>query len=207
MAYSRKSIAWARRKKPVACSCGCEVIIMPRPAWYAKRNEPPEVRFIRGHTRTVDLANCNRRAEMKDRPSGLILSGTPSLDDVTVKCPRLNCGTRWQISASMADLITEEGCSFCAIDDIVADRMSQGIPVWPADDLDETEGAIEMDVPTYLWLKEMGPTLHTNVPSSAQALGDLARHIKDGTFRGNTHTANEIRDILDQCGLSEEYLH
>ena len=133
MGYSRKSVAWARRKKPVECSCGCEVIIMPKPAWYAKRNRPPEVRFIRGHSpreMNADPPQLRQRAEMKERPDELIVADD-TLEAVTVECPRLECGTRWQIGASIADLITNEGCSFCAMEDIIADRVRQGIPVWP----------------------------------------------------------------------------
>ena len=208
MAYSQKSISWARRKKPVECSCGCGVIIMPRPAWYARRNKPPEVRFIRGHTTregNADPSSLRERVEMKVRPTTLILLEKKLEEAITVECPRTGCGTRWQVSVSVGDLITDEGCSFCAMEDIIADRIAQGIPVWPNDELDKSEGAIQMSVRTYLCLKALGPHLQTDVPQQAMTLGTLAHRIKTGTFRGTTKTEAEVRDLLDQCGLSEEY--
>lgn len=201
MAYSKRAITWARRKTPVKCSCGCEVIIIPKPAWYARRNKPPEVRYIRGHsTREINAnpSQARERAEMKERPDTLILIDK-SLDAVTVECPNPECGTRWQVSATVADIITNGGCSFCGMDDIIADRIRQGIPVWPEDDLDESEGAIAMNVPTYQFLKEECPHM---------SLGELAQHVKNGTLPQlrDQRIAAEVRDILDQCGLSEEYL-
>jgi len=201
MGYSVKAVTWARRQKPVGCSCGCGVIIMPKPAWYAKRNKPPEVRYIRGHS----PQSTDTKPEYQDRPDELILANkTP--DSVVVECPRQGCDTRWQVSPKIADYISEDGCSFCAIDDIIADRVAQGIPVYPDDDdLDETDGAVTMSVPTYLFLK---------AKFAGKTLGEIAAMIKNGTFKAHPLIEaeirdileTEIRDILDQCGLSEEYI-
>ena len=195
MAYSQTAITWAKRQKAAACACGCEVIIPPKPAWYSRRHRPAEIRYIRGHSPQAEQAQPDH--ELPERPDGVILASKDP-DAVAVQCSRPGCGTRWQVCESMADYITRE-CSFCAIDDIVADRVRQGIPVWPADDLDETEGAIEMNVPTYHFLKERVPHM---------SLGELARHIRNGTLHTlrDQRIASEVRDILDQCGLSEEYI-
>lgn len=190
MAYSYKAIAWAKRQKASACACGCEVIIMPKPAWYTRRHRTAEIRYIRGHSPQAEQAQPDH--EFPERPTELILANKDP-DAVLVKC---DCGTQWQVCASIADYIVYEGCSFCAIDAIVTDRIVRCIPVWPEDDLDETEGAIEMPVQIYLMLKSLDP----------QTLGELASRIKDGTYRGSAQSASAIRDILDQCGLSEEYI-
>lgn len=191
MGYSKRAITWARRQKPVACSCGCEVIIMPKPAWYARRNKPPEVRYIRGHS----PQSTDPKTEYQERPDELIAVNTTP-DAVTVECPRRDCGTRWQVVPSIGKYIAEDGCSFCAIDDIIAYRVAEGLPVYPEDDLDETDGAVSLSVPMYLRLKGAIPNM---------TLGEAAKQIKAGTFRDPEAEA-EIRDILDQCGLSEEYI-
>lgn len=209
MGYSQKSITWAKRAKPVECSCGCGVIIMPKPSWYKARHSPPEVRYIRGHEPKADEAPSFTTPAQNERPTELIKANTEPTA-VIVTCPRPGCGTRWQTSPEAAERILRDGCvAYCQIDDIINYRLEHGLPVYPDDDLDEAEGAVSMSVRAYnelKALKSISPSLQKDVPAPAMTLGTLAHQVKTGTFRGTTKTEAEVRDILDQCGLSEEYI-
>jgi len=235
MAYSRAAQTWAKRAKPLECSCGCGVIIMPKPAWYKARHSPPKVRFIRGHEPKADETPAFTTPAQNERPTDLIVAHEPKADEtpafttpaqnerptdlivanktpeaVIVTCPRPGCGTRWQTSPEAAERILEEGCvAYCQIDDIIEYRIANGLPVYPDDDLDEAEGAVTMSVRAYnelKTLKSISPSLQKDVPAAAMTLGTLAHQIKTGTFRGTAQTESEVRDILDQIGLSEEYI-
>ena len=208
MAYSKAASTWAKRAKPLECSCGCGVTIMPKPAWYKHRHEPPEVRYIRGHEPKADEAPAFTTPAQNERPTKLILANkTP--EAVVVTCPRHGCGTRWQTSPEAAERILRDGCvAYCQIDDIISYRVANGLPVYPDDDLDEAEGAVTMSVRAYnelKALKSISPSLQKDVPAAAMTLGTLGHQIKTGTFRGTAQTETEVRDFLDQCGLSEEY--
>ena len=207
MAYSKKAITWARRQKPVACGCGCEVEIMARPAWYVQRENPPKHRYVTGHSPRANEAVTQTvpEAEEAGRPApDIIMGATKNMNPYAV-IATCRCGVSWKVMPTVGYLITKEGCSFCSNDDIVAGRIAEGLEPYPDDDLDESDGGVEMSVTTYFTLKAMYP-FDNDLPRQALTLGNLAHQLKTGTFRGTQQLADEVRDILDQCGLSEEYI-
>ena len=182
---------------------------MPRPAWYEEKENPPRCRYVTGHSsRAAEaVAQTVPEAEQKGRPEpGVIMRATKSKDpdDVIVTC---KCTVQWKVMSSIGYMIASEGCSFCSTDAIVAYRIGEGLEPYPDDDLDESDGGVEMSVTTYFTLKAMYPFVNdSDLPRLALTLGDLAHQLKTGTFRGTQQLADEVRDILDQCGLSEEYI-
>ena len=212
MAYPKKAITWARRQKPVACACGCELMIMPRPAWYARKDNPPRRRYVTGHGPRADetVTQTIPEAEEVGRPKRGTIMGEKNVNGEIVAKPgavivTCKCRVQWRVMPTIGYLITNEGCSFCSTDKIVAGRIAEGLEPYPDDDLDESDGGIEMSVTTYFKLKELHPFTN-DLPRQALTLGDLAHQLKTGTFRGTSQMAAEVRDILDQCGLSEEYI-
>jgi hypothetical protein len=206
MAYSQRAITWARRQKPVVCGCGCEVEIIARPAWYVRKDNPPRHRYVTGHGLRADetVAQTVPEADEVGRPEPGVIMGKKNTnpDAVIVIC---SCGVQWKVSPTIGYLITSEACSYCSTDTIVAGRIAEGLEPYPDDDLDESEGGVDMSVTTYFKLKAMYP-FNNELPRHALTLGDLAHQLKTGTFRGTSQMAAEVRDILDQCGLSEEYI-